>query len=211
VRFGIDQEGKCGVRRAAAAVLRNLELAMNVQSTKICFGVLCFLAGAGVSFVLISGSPAKATEMERPFIVVPGSVTLYSGQKGREADLTELLATSEQTGGKLGIFRQTIAPHGGPPTHLHQLEDEFFYVVSGRFNFKLGERVVSAPPGSLLFIPHNTPHTFKNVGTVPGVLLAGVAPGGFEMMFAERQGVDAETNKELMKKHHMVVVGPPLR
>jgi hypothetical protein len=32
-----------------------------------------------------------------------------------------------------------------------------------------------------------------------------------EKMFAERQGVDAETNQKLMAKHHMQVVGPPLR
>jgi quercetin 2,3-dioxygenase len=54
-------------------------------------------------------------------------------------------------------------------------------------------------------------HTFVNVGTDPGVLLVGVTPGGLEMMFAERQGVDAETDRALMNKHNMDVVGPPLR
>lgn len=54
-------------------------------------------------------------------------------------------------------------------------------------------------------------HTFENVGTKPGVLLVGVTPGGFEKLFEERQGVDAETHRALMKTHHMEVVGPPLR
>jgi hypothetical protein len=36
-------------------------------------------------------------------------------------------------------------------------------------------------------------------------------PLGFEKMFEERQGVDAETNRALMKAHHMEVVGPPLK
>jgi hypothetical protein len=31
-------------------------------------------------------------------------------------------------------------------------------------------------------------------------LLFGVTPGGFEKMFAERQGVDADTNQKLMAK-----------
>jgi len=78
------------------------------------------------------------------FIVLPGEAQGYGGQQGREADVTELLATAEQTGGVLGVFRQTIAPKSGPPTHLHGMEAEFCYVVSGQFNFKLGERVVSA-------------------------------------------------------------------
>ena len=51
----------------------------------------------------------------------------------------------------------------------------------------------------------------QNIGTEPGVLLFGVTPGGFEKMFAERQGVDAQTNENSMAKHHMQVVGPPLR
>ena len=55
-----------------------------------------------------------------------------------------------------------------------------------------------------------TVHPFQNVGAKPGVLLVGVTPGGFEKMFEERQGVNAETNRALMKKHNMEVVGPPL-
>src|SRR5215207_9986739 len=167
------------------------------------------LAIAVAFLVLPSGSPAVA--QGEAFVVLPGEAPRYGGQQGREANITELLATAEQTGNVLGIFRQTIAPKGGPPTHLHGMEAEFCYVVSGQFNFKLGERVVSAPAGSFLFIPPKTPHTFQNTGTEPGVLLFGVTPGGFEKMFAERQGVDAEANQKLMAKHHMQTVGPPLR
>jgi hypothetical protein len=54
-------------------------------------------------------------------------------------------------------------------------------------------------------------HTFMNAGAEPGVLVIGVAPGGFEMMFAERQGVDADTNRTIMERHNMAIVGPPLR
>jgi mannose-6-phosphate isomerase-like protein (cupin superfamily) len=145
------------------------------------------------------------------FVVLPDRTPRFSGPRGREADVTELVATRDQTGGALGLFRQTIAPKSGPPTHIHQAEDEFFYVVSGEFKVKLGERVMSAPAQSVMFVPRGTAHTFQNVGTEPGVLLVGVTPGGFEKMFEERQGVDADTNRALMKKHNMEVVGPPLQ
>jgi mannose-6-phosphate isomerase-like protein (cupin superfamily) len=144
-------------------------------------------------------------------VVLPGGAPRFSGPKGREADVTELVATRDQTGGALGLIRQTIAPNSGPPTHTHQAEDEFFYVVSGEFKVKLGDRIMSAPAQSVIFVPRGTAHTFQNVGTEPGVLLVGVTPGGFEKMFEERQGVDAETNRALMKKHRMEVVGPPLQ
>jgi len=183
---------------------------MQENLMKMGFGLLYSLT-AVVFLVLFSGSPAVAAGEGEAFIFLPGEAPHYGGQQGREADITELLATTEQTGGVVGIFRQTIAPKSGPPTHLHGMEAEFCYVVSGQFNFTMGERVVSAPAGSFIFIPPRTPHTFQNIGTEPGVLLFGVTPGGFEKMFAERQGVDAQTNENLMAKHHMQVVGPPLR
>lgn len=40
------------------------------------------------------------------------------------------------------------------------------------------------------------------------MLLVGVTPAGFEKMFEERQGVDAETNRALVERHKMEVVGP---
>ena len=145
-----------------------------------------------------------------PLLVLPGEARSYRGQQGRQNDITELLATAEQTGGKLGIFRQTIAPGSGPPVHLHMREVEFAYVIEGDFAFKLGDRLERVPVGTFMFMPQMTAHSYKNVGTQPGVLLFGVSAGGMEKMFAEREGVDAETNKRLMEKYHMVVVAPPL-
>jgi quercetin dioxygenase-like cupin family protein len=173
-------------------------------------GTQSSLLAAWLLLALHYGPTAAAAEGEG-FVVLPDRASHFSGPQGREADVTELLATREQTGGALGLFRQTIAPKSGPPTHIHQAEDEFFYVVNGEFKFKLGDRVVSAPARSIVFVPRGIAHTFQNVGTEPGVLLVGVTPGGFEKMFAERQDVDAETNRTLMKMHNMEVVGPPLQ
>jgi mannose-6-phosphate isomerase-like protein (cupin superfamily) len=152
-----------------------------------------------------------ALAAEAGFVVLPDGAPRFSGPKGREADVTEIVATRDQTGGSTGLFRQTIAPKSGPPTHIHHTEDEFFYVVKGEFKLKLGDRIVSAPAQSVMFVPRGTAHTFQNVGTEPGVILVGVTPGGFEKMFEERQGVDADTNRALAKKYNMEVVGPPIQ
>jgi quercetin 2,3-dioxygenase len=181
---------------------------------KLHLGSRTWLVVAWIAGALLSGPAAVGAVWLLAavgFVVLPGGAPRYSGPQGREADSTELLATSGQTGGSLGMFRQTIAPKSGPPTHIHQNEDEFFYVVSGEFKVKLGDRIMSAPAQSVIFVPRGTAHTFQNVGTEPGVLLVGVTPGGFEKMFQERQGVDADTNRALMKAHSMEVVGPPLK
>jgi len=160
--------------------------------------------------VLLPWLTAMAAD-EEGFVVLPDRAPRFSGPQGREADVTEVLASREHTGGALGLFRQTIAPKSGPPAHIHGAENEFFYIVSGEFTFKLGDRLVSAPARSIVFVPRGTVHTFQNVGTEPGVLLVGVTPGGLEKMFEERQGVGAEINRTLIKKHNMEVVGPPLQ
>ena len=84
-------------------------------------------------------------------------------------------------------FVRPLRRRADPPTHIHQTEDEFFYVVKGEFKLKLGDRIVSAPAQSVMFVPRGTAHTFQNVGAEPGVILVGVTPGGFEKMFEERQ------------------------
>jgi mannose-6-phosphate isomerase-like protein (cupin superfamily) len=176
------------------------------------------LVAAQIVLALISGPVAAASvwllaaiAAETGFVVLPNGAARFTGPKGREADVTELVATREQTGGSIGLFRQTIAPKSGPPTHIHHTEDEFFYVLSGEFKVKLGDRIVSAPAGSVMFVPRNTAHTFQNVGTGPGVLLIGVTPGGFEKSFEERQGADGETLRALAKKYNLEVVGPPIQ
>ena len=185
---------------------------------KLRSGTRSWLNVAWIVMALLSGPTVvvsvwllAAIAAETGFVVLPDGAPRFSGPKGREADVTEIVATREQTRWIAGLFRQTIAPKSGPPTHIHQTEDEFFYVVKGEFKLKLGDRIVSAPAQSVMFVPRGTAHTFQNAGTEPGVILVGVTPGGFEKMFEERQGVDAETNRALAKKHNMEVVGPPIQ
>lgn len=182
------------------------------------FGTQFWLTAAWILSALLSGPAVVASvwllaaiAAEAGFVVLPDGAPRFSGPKGREADVTEIVASRDQTGGSIGLFRQTIAPKSGPPTHIHQTEDEFFYVVKGEFKLKLGDRIVSAPAHSVMFVPRGTAHTFQNVGTEPGVILVGVTPGGFEKMFEERQSVDAETLRALAKKYNMEVVGPPIK
>jgi len=125
--------------------------------------------------------------------------------------MTEVVMTHAQTGGAVGLIHQSIPPKGGPPAHTHRGEDEFFYIVSGEFTFRLGDRLVGASAGSFVFVPRGEVHAFRNVGTTPGVLVAGITPAGFEQFFVERTGADADGLRALTKKFGMEIVGPPLQ
>lgn len=165
---------------------------------------------AGVLVALAIGPGAIAGEKDA-FVVFPDGGAHYAGPQGRESTVTELLATRAQTGGVLGLFRQTIPSQSGPPAHIHRDADEFFYVINGNFDFKLGDRIVNVPAGSVVFIPKGTEHTFKNKGTEPAVLLVGVTPAGLEQKFVDWQRGDAETVKAMDKKYYTDVIGPPLK
>ena len=155
-----------------------------------------------------------STASEEPFpaglVVLPGSAPRYAGPQGRDGDITEVLISSHQTAGAVGLFRQFIEPGSGPALHLHRTADEFFIIESGTFTFRIGERTQHIPPGSVLFVPRGTAHAFRNTGPEPGVLLVGFVPGGPEQMLVERVGVDAATSQDLMERYGTEIVGPPL-
>ena len=71
------------------------------------------------------------------------------------------------------------------PLHRHHREDEYSYVIEGRMGALLGEEVLEAGPGDLVFKPREQWHTFWNAGDDPCRILEIIAPAGFEQFFAE--------------------------
>ena len=71
------------------------------------------------------------------------------------------------------------------PLHRHMREDEYSYVLEGRMGALLGDDVLEAGPGDLVFKPRDEWHTFWNAGDEPCRILEIIAPAGFERFFAE--------------------------
>ncbi|MDX6503059.1 MAG: hypothetical protein QOE29_184 [Gaiellaceae bacterium] len=71
------------------------------------------------------------------------------------------------------------------PLHRHLREDEYSYVLEGRMGALLGDDVLEAGPGDLVFKPRGEWHTFWNAGDEPCRILEIIAPAGFERFFAE--------------------------
>ena len=71
------------------------------------------------------------------------------------------------------------------PLHRHTREDEYSYVLEGRMGALLGDEVLVANPGDLVFKPRNQWHTFWNAGDEPTRILEIISPAGFERFFAE--------------------------
>ncbi len=71
------------------------------------------------------------------------------------------------------------------PLHRHLREDEYSYVLEGRMGALLGDDVLEAGHGDLVFKPRGEWHTFWNAGDEPCRILEIIAPAGFERFFEE--------------------------
>ena len=92
------------------------------------------------------------------------------------------LAEGDDTGGRLTVYEILLPPDSGPPLHVHEHEDEAFYVLEGGLKVRMGDEEHEALAGSFVFQPRGIPHTFRSSGNGARVLLL-VVPSGFEGYF----------------------------
>jgi mannose-6-phosphate isomerase-like protein (cupin superfamily) len=92
----------------------------------------------------------------------------------------------ERTGGAFSLLEHPLPPRAlGAPLRTHHNEDEYSFVLQGRFGVQLGDDTLEAGPGDLLFKPRGVPHAFWNAGDEPARLLELISPAGFEHYFRE--------------------------
>ncbi|HEU5063454.1 MAG TPA: cupin domain-containing protein [Solirubrobacterales bacterium] len=92
----------------------------------------------------------------------------------------------EDAGGDFSLVEHPLSPRAlAAPLHRHTREDEYSFVLEGRMGGLLGDDVVEAGPGDLVFKPRNEWHTFWNAGDEPCRILEIIAPAGFEHFFEE--------------------------
>ncbi len=116
----------------------------------------------------------------------PFAVNLSAPAYWSLGELLTVVATAEETGGAFTLFEEATSPGSSAFPHLHHEEDQAFYVVEGEHEFVCDGRAFEARPGSFVYVPRGTVHSFENVGATPGRLLILSAPaGGTEAFFFE--------------------------
>ena len=95
----------------------------------------------------------------------------------------------EDSGGGFSLVEHPMPPHAlAAPLHRHSREDEYSYVLEGELGALLGDDVVHARAGDLVFKPRDQWHTFWNPGDEPARILEIISPAGFERYFDEIAG-----------------------
>ncbi len=96
--------------------------------------------------------------------------------------------------GALAIYEYVSEPGVvGPPQHVHHGHDETFYVVAGTYEVTIGSEFVELQPGAFLYVPRETPHTFRNSGTSEGRIVGTFNPARFAGYFRELAEIIAST------------------
>jgi alkylation response protein AidB-like acyl-CoA dehydrogenase/mannose-6-phosphate isomerase-like protein (cupin superfamily) len=92
-------------------------------------------------------------------------------------DMEVLLAT-EATGGAVSVIMACHKPGEGPPDHVHFNQEEMFFIVEGFYEVTVADQTSTVGPGTIVFIPRNVVHRFRNVGDTTARMLDWSLPGG---------------------------------
>jgi mannose-6-phosphate isomerase-like protein (cupin superfamily) len=156
----------------------------------------------------------------------------HDGPAGRLGSIgVRFMVDGAESGGGFSLVEHPMPPRAlAAPLHRHNREDEYSYVLDGRVGALLGEQVVFAEPGDLVFKPRGQWHTFWNAGDTPARILEIISPAGFEGYFRElvemlhhraptgperaalasRYGLDVDPGSiPRLTAQHDLVFGPP--
>jgi quercetin dioxygenase-like cupin family protein len=136
-------------------------------------------------------------------------------QSGPGRDLV-FKVTGEETGGAFDYFIVEVAPHGGPPLHVHHHQEETIHVLKGQYKIRIGDEVFRCSEGGFAYLPSGVPHAFLNLTDQPGEVIVVYTPGGGHKFYEElgpmsRNGSpDPKLIAALFEKYDMTLLGPPL-
>lgn len=107
---------------------------------------------------------------------------------------TTIRITSRQTDGAYCVCEMTTPPGEGVSLHVHDRDEEFYYILEGVYEMQAGDERFTAEAGSLVMIPRDVPHQFRNAGSVPARALMIFRPGGFDELVGEMRQAGAAGN-----------------
>jgi mannose-6-phosphate isomerase-like protein (cupin superfamily) len=114
------------------------------------------------------------------------ATTYLSAGEGEILWVLGAFVTLKAQSDDVSFYEVICPPEAGPPPNIHHQQDEAFYVLEGTFSFLSGDETIETGPGSFVWIPRGTVHTFKYIGESTGKLLvASTFPGSHERFFRD--------------------------
>ncbi|GAB2601625.1 cupin domain-containing protein [Spirosoma areae] len=168
----------------------------------------------GITTNPLKAESQTAKRTEKPFLVKAGETRFGERTPFRGINANDLKVSSKDTAGNVSVFEYVGKEKVGPPLHVHDKQDEIFYVVEGEYLFQIGTEKMTVKAGDTVFGPRNVPHTWIQVST-SGKMVYLVQPSGtMEEFFSEMnklKGPPTEADiQKIHQAHGMTVLGPPI-
>ena len=109
---------------------------------------------------------------------MPEPVVIPPGRGHRVGNVEFLARTTDTPRFNFGIIQ--IEAGRELEAHVHDSEDDSFYILEGEMTFVIEGEDVAAPPGTFVLIPPGVEHAFRNDGDIPVRMLNIHAPAGFD-------------------------------
>ena len=107
------------------------------------------------------------------------------------------MISGEDSSDRFSLVEHPMPPRAlAAPMHRHSREDEYSFVLEGRVGALLGDELVVAGRGDLVFKPRDQWHTFWNAGDEPARILELISPAGFERFFKEIVDLPAAAGRD---------------
>ena len=69
-------------------------------------------------------------------------------------------ASEIQPGRSAAVLEYSTKKGEEPPSHIHETEDEMFYVLEGAITFRCGSETFDLEKGGFIFLPHGIEHAY---------------------------------------------------
>lgn len=127
----------------------------------------------------------------------------------------DVKVSGQDSHGALALFTYEGRVPGGPPMHVHDSQDEIYFIESGDWIFVVGGAHHRLGPGDTIFLPRRVPHSFAQTSDL-GRLVFMFTPAGdmadfFDALSDLDGPPDPQTEAALFAAHGMQVVGPPIQ
>jgi quercetin dioxygenase-like cupin family protein len=186
-----------------------------MKRNKFIAAVLTVVSAPVFAFSQVSG---KLARQKKGFKVAAGEGRIHGHikLKGVNSNMLDVKISGSDTDGDLAIFEQTSLSQGkGTPLHIHNTQDEIFYVLEGAYKFQVGDDKFDLATGDSIFLPRQVAHAWTQVSE-KGKMTVIVQPAGkLENFFVTMAALNHEPNQQEIAKifadNDMQVVGPPLK
>lgn len=136
--------------------------------------------------------------------------------KGVNSNILDVKISGIDTDGDLAIFEQTSLSQGkGTPLHIHNAQDEIFYIIEGEYYFQVGDKKYNMTVGDSIFLPRKVPHAWTQRSSKGRMTVILQPAGKLEDFFVTMAALDHEPSANEIEKifadNEMQVVGPPLK